>query len=317
MLGIILSYVLPINTKNLALEAILDREEIHFNYKKRIRKFYGSYYAYWLFLKIYKPKMIFVNCHYDRFGLMKAANTLGIQIIEVQHGVINDEHYAYRSVLALDQDYYPDMLLSFGENEVALNRKIIPEVFPIGNFYLEYIEKNFSRSVELTHRLKPYKFTIGISLQDADWERDLLLGFLTQVAAQDSNIAYVLIPRKRKDIRKNLPSNIWMYTQLDCYNIIMHCNAHCTLYSTCALEAPTLGIPNILIDLNGVASRYYGKLLSANHTKYAKDSHGFFEALDKIKKLDTISVKQFNQNLFAQDNARKLEKLLGKIHKNR
>jgi len=87
------------------LDDIFKDEKIKFNY-----------------LKIYKPKAIFISCADGNFPLVKVANDLNIKVIELQHGVVNDKHYAYSSIINLEQNYYPSVLLSFGGNEQFYKR---------------------------------------------------------------------------------------------------------------------------------------------------------------------------------------------------
>lgn len=294
------------------IENILEKEGITFNYKKFIKSFHANYLIYKLFLRLYKPKVIFVNCYYCRFALIYAANELKIKVVELQHGVINKEHFAYNSSLKLNQKYMPNILLSFGVNESLLKNRLIDNIFPIGSFYLEYVEKNFLFDARLLEIIKPYKYVVGVSLQDKDWERDKLFSFLFPCANANKEVLYILIPRKRDDFPE-LPKNMIVYNEIDCYNIILHCNVHCSLYSSCALEAPTLGIPNILIDINQIASNYYGKLLSSVHTKYITTLEEFFDALRLVVALEKSIIQEENKNIFYNNYSNNIKIFLKKM----
>lgn len=288
-------------TKLKVLNDIFYKEKISFDFIDTIKTYKASYIVYKILLKIYKPKLIFINCYYCRFGLIEAAKELGINVIEIQHGVINNEHFAYRSIIEVNQKYLPNILLSFGENETKLKDRLIKKNYPIGSFYLEHIENNFQINSNLLNIIEPYKYVVGVSLQEADWERSLILDFLIKCANSDSTVLYILIPRKRKDFLVTFPSNIIIYDRLDCYNIILHCNVHCSLYSSCALEAPSLGIPNILIDIDGFASKYYKNILSNAHTKYVTTEENFFVALKELAFLKKNFIQNKNKNIFLKN----------------
>lgn len=292
------------------LDNILLKERIDFNYINIIKSFNANYLIYKFLLKVYKPELIFVNCHYCRFGLIYASNELGIKTIEIQHGIINEAHFAYRSILAINQKYLPNILLSFGENEVSLKNKLIKKVFPIGSFYLEYLENNFTIDNNLLKITEQYQYVVGVSLQDQEWEMNIIFEFFIECAKEDKNILYILIPRKRKIFSKKLPSNMIVYSDLDCYNIILHCNIHSTLYSSCALEAPSLGIPNILIDIEGFSSMYYKNILSDRHTKYVTTTKEFFKELEKIVFLDKNFIQKNNKNIFIKNYNKNIETIL-------
>jgi hypothetical protein len=84
-----------ISVENKQLDNIFKREKININYKKIILKIKVETKLYKLLFLIYKPKAIFINCAYCRFGAVKVAKDLGIKVIELQHGVINEAHYGY------------------------------------------------------------------------------------------------------------------------------------------------------------------------------------------------------------------------------
>ncbi len=244
--------------------------KISFDYSRQINRFKVQYRIYLLWFKLIRPKAIFLVCYYDKQYLIKAAHELGIQVIEIQHGIISKNHFAYFSVLKLNQVYLPDYLLSFDTN---LKNENSPEflfdkekVFPVGSFYLEYLKTNFKEDKNLKKIIENYNLVIGVSLQ---WTvENELIEFLSRVARRVQNILFILIPRKwepQKYKKIRLPSNIIFYPKLDCYQIILHCNYHCTVYSTCALEAPLLGVPNILINLNGLTERYLSYLFQKKH----------------------------------------------------
>jgi len=74
-----------------------------------------------------------------------------------------------------------------------------------------------------------------------------------------------------------------------------------TLYSSCALETPSLGIPNILVDVNNMATKYYEDLLSNYHTKIIKTIEEFDLVLNYLVKLNKNGIKQHNINVFVNN----------------
>jgi hypothetical protein len=153
-------------------------------------------------------------------------------------------------------------------------------------------------------------------MQDQDWEQKAIFDFIIPLSKLNNNILYILIPRKRKDFPKDLPTNIIVYDKIDCYNVIMHCDIHCTLYSSCALEAPTLGLPNLLINENNIAINYYKDMLLNFHTKYISKYDDIISVIKELKKLKKDDIKYKNSNIFIQNykiNIIKAIKQLGLI----
>lgn len=290
--------LMDFNKNNLSnLNKLLELNNIDFKYESTIKLFNAKYFIYKILLKLYKPKKVFIVCHYCLMPLVKACNDLNIIIIEVQHGIINKEHFGYVSHIKLNKDYKVHYLLSFGKNETQIKDIIISNVVPVGSFYLEYLQTSFKSNIKMKNLTKKYQYTIGVSLQDSDWEFYGLLDFLKTVAIKNKNLLFLLIPRRRiENIR--LPNNMMFYTDLDCYNTILHCNIHCTIYSSCALEAPTLGIPNLMVNIENFAKKYYSNILSSKHTKYVENNLDFIKYVQTLSKIDKKIIQLENQDIF-------------------
>jgi hypothetical protein len=256
--------------------------------------------VYKILLKVYNPKIIFVSCYNCQHGLIKIANELNINIIEVQHGVINDMHFSYKSKLDMDKIYFPSTLLSFGDNERNIDSTILQNVIPVGSYYLDFLLNNFTPQKSLISIIEKFNLSFGISMQNEEWEEKVMIDFIKRQALQNPNFLFIIIPRMNIiNINEiNLP-NVILYPELDCYQIILHCNAHISLYSSCALEAPTLGIPNILInEKNKYASKYYSELLSSINTSIISTDEEFTSTLRKLINTEKSLIKNSNSSIF-------------------
>ena len=282
------------------LQKILNKNNINIDPMKEIKKFKISYYVYKVLFKIYKPKVVFVNCAYCMQSMIKAANDLHINTIEIQHGVISNMHFGYVSCLKINNSYYAQQLLSFGEQEKKLANMIIPSITPIGNFYLEYISKNFVYNEQLRKYILPYRISIGVSMQDQEWERKLLFDFIRDYSEKYSDTLFILIPRKKKSFPP-FPKNVMVFDQIDCYETIMHCDIHMTLYSSCALEAPSLGIPNILLNKKNMAQDYYEDLLDSYHTRFVNTIEESRKYIKELLILNKHNIVKKNNNVFYEE----------------
>jgi len=255
------------------LKEINKKYGVNINYHRIIAQFICYKYLFNLFYKIYKPKAIFVNCYYSLIhqAAIYAAKKMGIKTIELQHGIINGKHPAYNVFTDLDKSFFPDCLFAFGdyvknifdEGNYFIKRE---NVLSVGSMYIDYINNEYKLSKE-TIRIfnnirKKYKKIMAISSQ---WtiEKELIK-FLKKSASLRKDILYIFTPR---DINKNysnvnFPENIIILKNLDVYQIIKESNFHATVNSTCALEAPAIGVPNILININNQSKIYYSNLLT-------------------------------------------------------
>lgn len=97
---------------------------------------------YKIFLKWKKPKVIFLEdaSYGSRLFILLNAKRLGIPVVELQHGFVNEEHIAYRlgsgiATHQLTKLFYPDYFLAYGEFwKESIN--IPSQIFNIGNPYL-------------------------------------------------------------------------------------------------------------------------------------------------------------------------------------
>jgi len=295
------------------IDNILLKERIYFDYYREVKIFKASYIIYNILLKIYRPKVIIVSCAYCKLGLVKVAKEHGIKVVEIQHGVINEQHFAYVSSITINEKFTPDVLLSFGKNEAQLKNRLIQNVYPVGSFYLEYLNEEFRSNSDLMQLIQRYKIVIGVSLQHAKWEEEAIFDFLVKVAEKNRNFLFLALPKKGYVINFTLPENIIIFDKLDCYQTIMHCDIHSTLYSTCALEAPSLGIPNILINSNNKAKEYYQNILSPLHTSIVEDEESFINSIKDLRALTKESIIEGNENVFVSNYKENIKAFVARV----
>ena len=229
-------------------------------------------------LKIYKPKFVFVTCYTKRFIII-AAKELNIPIVEIQHGIINIPGYMGKY---FNKKFQPDYLLVFGENDKNLlvnNSNYIQNVnniIPVGSFVLEYVlQKEIDIFGEYRNR---FKKIVSVSLQDDILEQTL--HFIKNVAKKLNNILFVLIPRN-KDIRID-ENNVIVIRRYLCLEIVKNSDFHLTVNSTCALEAPSLGVPNIFWNYNGLSKEYFDDYIKSKNFNFLVSKEQ--ELIDLLKK---------------------------------
>jgi len=298
----LLSKRLDINNEQI-LKEINRTYQLDINYLILISSFFC--YAKWFdfFYKIYNPKIIFINCYYSlpHQAAIFSANKIGIKTVELQHGIINNKHPAYNVFVKIDKSFFPNYLFVFGdyvktffnENNYFIEKD---NVLSIGNLYLDYICNEYKPSEMVTKLLNDfrikYKKIVAISSQ---WTVEgRLIDFLKKSASLSKDILYIFVPRDlSKDYsRANFPENIIILRNLNIYQIVKEADFHATVNSTCALEAPVLGVPNILININNQAKIYYSDLLTnRNVTRFVDKENEF---VNLILNWQTNSKKEIN-----------------------
>lgn len=277
--------------------------------------FYSSYLFYKLFFMLYKPRIIFMNCSYEHMPMIKAANDCGIQTIEVQHGVIGNTHPAYNFSTSLDPTFFPKSLLCYGNYDKAI--LAASSVFSsctvcvVGNFYVEWVKNNANPPHELIELKAKYTKAVGVTLQyTVDNE---LRNFINSVAVLLPTVLFVLIPRPKEDEGQTpvSPENVITWRKNRFYETILALDIHTTVYSSCGIEAPSLGTPNILVDINGLATKYYAERFQGNEGSLIVNSaEEYAIALQNFKVISREEVIKLNEDNIAPDYKERVNEFL-------
>jgi len=282
----------------------------------RIRDQHALHKAYLLFFRLFRPKAVFTTVY--GFHIAKAARESGIKSIEIQHGFIGRMNPAYHSSIELDMDHFPDHLFVSGKNDVeALKGTTLYEqknIRAVGSFYIEYMREYPGGDPVLTSMLSGFERSVGVTLQ---WGADGLVEFIVDAARLDPGILYLLIPRPldEKDFSAyEFPENVIVWEGLDFYKTIKHVDFHTTVYSTCAVEAPSLGVQNILVDIGGLATHYFSSVLSdPSVTRITDTPRDYVDAIRDLPKMAAEEIVSRNGANFRTDYDRNIRKHLSEV----
>ena len=277
-----------INNEQL-LRDILSKHNVKLDYKSLIKKHLAQYKLMSLLIRIYKPKAVFFVCSYTNMAFIKALKDKGIKVIEIQHGVINNNHLAYNLYKKLDSNFYPDYLLTFGKKErdvFAANNFFIKEcnVLAVGHLYIDYIAGTYPGDNKFKTLIAGYKKAVAITADGVPLDTTTI-EFLNKAAQIDKTIIYIYIPRNKFTKKVfSFNENIKVVDWLNCYEIMAQCDFHSTVYSTCALEAPSIGVQNILINLNNLSKMNYHSVLNNEEiTRYVSTPEEYVETINNFK----------------------------------
>lgn len=255
--------------------------------------------------RIIRPKAFLLTCYYGREPCVRAAKSLGIRVIEVQHGVIGKEHGAYNVHRDIDRSCFPDHLLVFRKQELATfdnSRFIDPaNVHPVGSYYIDYIKATYRPEPHLSNHLSGFKRVVGVTLQQTSEKR--LISFICEAARLDGSIFYILIPRWPQNpvySTLDLPPNVEVIRDRNFYELMAYTDFHSTVNSTCALEAPSLGVQNILVNIDGQAKAFYEAILKDSCvTRFTDKPEEYVDIINSFPKLDRDAVCKLNEDFFA------------------
>ncbi|MBN1462950.1 MAG: hypothetical protein JW922_04645, partial [Paludibacteraceae bacterium] len=112
--------------------------KISYDELNKLYNFFLKDYRYYRFyFKLKGVKRLFLVQNGIQKGLFAAANSLGIEIFELQHGSFGKDHLAYSypsSINPASNIFVPNYLLTFGKSW-GKNMNIPMRVIPIGNDY--------------------------------------------------------------------------------------------------------------------------------------------------------------------------------------
>ena len=230
-------------------------------FSARLHLFRSNSKRYKTLLKRLQPKKIYVVVAYFGWGaLIKAAKDLGIEVVEIQHGVFSRYHlgYSYPGRTG-GLDYFPDKLLIWGRywsemSELPLAQSALVE------FGFEY----FHRKRELFARTEKVQNQILVLSQGAVSQRlaDLLLELAGQLL--DYRIVYKLHPSEYATWRQQetlcrlaAMQNVTIAADgADLYRLFAESEYQFGVFSTAVFEGVGMGCKTVLLDLPGVEYMY-------------------------------------------------------------
>lgn len=283
------------------LITIFKELNISINYRKIIRRVFAEEILMRYFFKLKKIKGVFVVVSYTKPGIIMACKKLSIPVIELQHGVISKAHYAYNVTKKIDDTFYPNYLFTYGELEKCVfnehNHFIKKEnVFPVGNFLIDYYRSSFQNHSEFEEKTKGYDLTVSVTGQIAF--DHLLAPFLLDLAKVNQNVAFIFIPRTDNYFLVNnlpIPQNLIFINTLNTYDIIRRSDFHATITSTCSIEALSMGVPNIFINLNDLSIKYYSNLKNYKYCYFINSVDEFNNIISNYTKIGRdLIIKEYH-----------------------
>lgn len=301
------------------LKQLLQENNIEIDYKALIKRNKAQYMAARALYKWFRPKAVFIVCYDTHTGLIRAMKELGVKTIEIQHGIINSNHVAYNIDRKLDNSYFPDYLLTYGKNELSVfeNNNFIDSthVIPVGHQYLDYLSHTDINDERFKKLTQGFEKIVCITGQNHFIENNLIL-FLIEAAKLNEKIGFVYIPRNTTNDYSNyvFPNNIVFANWLNCYEIMRLSHIHSTVFSTCAVESLSLGIPNILIDLEGLSSKHIKPIMGSNSANYyVQQPKEYIDLIEKVDFPNKEDLIKMNASIIIPEYEANLKKALTKL----
>jgi hypothetical protein len=218
------------------------------------KKFKPTYSFYTKLLNKTKPKKIYLIVSYGRGELIRAANDLNIEIIELQHGTFSKYHLGYSFPNGNNKAYLPTKFYVWNKYWKDLINFPIPKeniiLFPFQ--YLETEKKKYNTLIKKENSLIVFGQG-GITESIADKIISNINYF------KKYNIIFKLHPNEYHMISKykNLAYlknkyNITVVTNIDLYKTLATSDYQAGVFSTVLYEGIAFNCKTILLDLPGI-----------------------------------------------------------------
>jgi hypothetical protein len=292
------------------IENKLEQKETDFEKEFRVKSFYAYYIGYLFMLKWLKPQKIMLVVSYGYESLIYAASALNIPTIELQHGVITQEHLGYSVPLNMTKKFFPDYLLLFGKywKESVDNFPLPAERLMIFGYpYLERMLKNNENIIREENQI------VIISQGTIGKELSKFAVKLASIKRGVYKIIYKLHPGEWGRAQ-NLYSELYEAKEKgllevvdtgtpELYTLFLQSRWQMGVYSTALFEGMAFGCQTILVDLPGV--EYLAPLLKKGYAQLVKTP-------EEIEFTENENAMVLREELFAGDwrsNWRNFEQL--------
>ncbi len=219
---------------------------------------------YQLVLRKIKPKVIVLLTSYGKEDLIESAKSLGIPVIELQHGSINpiQPGYSFPSPMRT-KSTFPDWLFSFGDfwiesTEFPIDKK---QIISVGFPHLDKEMEKYSHTKKKKQILIISQYTIGENLSKFAVK-------LSEVENFEYRVVFKLHPLEIQNWRQNYP---WLVeAELDViddnitplYRLFAESEIQVGVYSTAIYEGLAFGLQTFIFDAAG--AEYMDSLVEAN-----------------------------------------------------
>lgn len=279
-------------------EKIQEKIGIKINKNKYVNRIIEYYYIYVIEKKLLKklikkiqPEKIVEVVYYatDNMIINEIAKELNIEIIELQHGTIGNEHIAYNFKEKINIPQFPEKILLFSNywKETARfpidEKKLIPVGFPYFENQVEKVQKN--KKDNQKRILFISQGTIGYKLVKLAVDLEKLITE-NEKMNKEYEIIYKLHPGEfkiwKEEYSQLINSNIKVITnEIDLYELFFISDIQIGVYSTAIYEGLGFNLHTLIYKIIG--SGVFEDLCNKGYTKYINNADEIIDYIENIK----------------------------------
>jgi hypothetical protein len=260
------------------------------NIKMAVEVFYSSFRNWERIFALLKPAKIIFQQHYHREGMIYAAKSAGIHLVEVQHGLIAKEDVFYvfpvETSAVISKCLFADEILVYGKywkSVLESGVEYLPEQVKVAGYFIKQIKIQNETHKELIRTFKG--------------EAKLLL-VTTQTNLSAVFISYLkkcidwlgTKNEKWKIVVKAHPNeDVGLYEEIKCESVMVmnhnldllfeYANAQLSIYSTTLYDGLRYGIPGFSL-LHKPSEDYINSLISNGVSKLVKNDENIFHFIE-------------------------------------
>lgn len=287
---------LKIENEHILLKIIKDYS-LSFDYNYFVRYLWSQKIATDLLLRCFPmPERVLIECPYNILGYVWSFHCRNIKVIELQHGVIGNSHYAY--ILPHKSIFSPDEIWVYGNRDVKFLKEFNPQyasnIFDTGLYYLDYAYRAFNEDIFAQFR-DQYNHIIVFAGQAA--VEEAVHTFIDEAAADNPETLFIYVPRFVDEVFDIKRTNVMFAPGVNIYQYLKWCDLHITVSSTTCLEVAYYGKKTIFYNFNNLASSYYSDTLKEGQgVRYINSPHQLRSAIDSL----TTSNENINNDGFSK-----------------
>jgi hypothetical protein len=259
------------------LTKIISDLQIEFDLDKYLSRVLSFLAVFRLYFNIIKPKKVFLVCYcgIEKMAASYIAKTMNIPVIELQHGVISNEHYSYITKINITPNPYPNYLLCFGEGFKKFVSHFIckqENIFVTGNHYIDFLRKTKDRNL-FSKKYSNNNSQLLVTVAGQSEFDNLILEFIGEILKFRQDIYFIYVPRDLiPELIRFSHANISIETELSIYQCMQNSHITSTVYSSCAVESLALGTPVILINIQKAAKVFYSDFFLPSDAVFYADT---------------------------------------------
>ena len=261
---------------------------------RELHYFYWSRRVYRRLLEKIQPQAVLIS-NTNEFAMLAAARDLGIRSFELQHGIFSRNHPDALSAEAKpykDTLLIPDHILLFGEywqQELAANGFYDDELLPVGSARMDkYRQQRVTTRRTADGPLKMVFTTQGLVVSEvAAYLREFFAR--ADEAGIDFDLTIKLHPvydpspePYRQVLGKDDRVRIVLGTEMpSTFTLLSQADLHLSIASACHYDALGLGVPTVVLPLNGYT--VVKKLIELGHAPAARSPQELVDLLAHLK----------------------------------